>query len=226
MNPKQTRGYRNKNPGNIDHNPANRWQGLADPPIEDAPLNGGRPRFARFVSHEYGIRALALLLITYQDKHGLRSIHQVISRWAPGAENDTAAYVRHVAQLTGFGANDVLDLHTYAHLRPMVEAVITHELGGQPYAAETIDEGLRLAGVPKPVTTIREAAATGTGRGAIQGTVAAGAAGLVVALAPALDVVGRLPPWLGALIVVAVAGIVVTRILVRRKARATEEVGL
>ena len=45
MDPRQTRGFRNRNPGNIDHQPANRWQGLDDPPIESAPP-GGRARFA------------------------------------------------------------------------------------------------------------------------------------------------------------------------------------
>jgi len=79
MDPRQTRGYRNRNPGNIDHQPANRWQGLADPPIETAPP-GSRARFARFVSHEYGIRALAVLLTTYQDRHGLRTIRGIITR--------------------------------------------------------------------------------------------------------------------------------------------------
>ena len=29
IDPKATRGYRNRNPGNIEHVPANKWQGLA-----------------------------------------------------------------------------------------------------------------------------------------------------------------------------------------------------
>ena len=99
MDPRQTRGYRNRNPGNIEHQPANRWQGLADPPIEPPPAGGGAPRFARFVSHEYGIRALAMLLTTYQDRHGLRTIRGIVARWAPGRENDTEAYIAAVARL-------------------------------------------------------------------------------------------------------------------------------
>ena len=164
IDPKATRGYRNRNPGNIEHVPANKWQGLADPPSDG--------RFCRFTSHEFGIRALAMLLITYQDRHGLRTIRGIVNRWAPPNENNTDAYVHAVARKIGVSERDTLDLHTYAHMRPLVDAIIAHELGGNPYSDAVLDEGLRRAGIVKPVQTVREAAATGTGRGA--GAVAAG----------------------------------------------------
>ncbi|MBR0682747.1 structural protein [Roseomonas eburnea] len=217
MDPRQSRGFRNRNPGNIDHVPANRWQGLADPPLEPPPPGGGRPRFARFVSHEYGIRALAMLLTTYQDRHGLRTIRGIVSRWAPGSENNTAAYIRHVAELMNRDPGETLDLHTYADLRPLVQAIITHELGGNPYDRATIDAGLRLAGVPKPVQTVREAAATGTGQGAI--TVGAAAAAAATA-APAIQAVGGLPMWVGVALVVAAAAVAIAYVLSRRKTSA------
>ncbi len=207
--PRQSRGFRNKNPGNIDYNVRNRWQGQVG--IE---TTGNPPRFAVFESHEFGIRALAALLTTYQDRHNLRSVHQIINRWAPGNENDTASYVRAVCQKIGVGPNDALDLHTYAHMRPLVEAIITHELGGQPYTDAVLDEGLRRAGIVKPVHTVREAAATGTGRGA--GAVAAA----VVAAAPAAPLVssiGALPQWTGVALIVAVALIALAVILTKRK---------
>ena len=72
IDPKATRGYRNSNPGNIEHVAANAWQGLATPPSDG--------RFCRFTSHEFGIRALAALLITYQDRYQLRSVRAIISR--------------------------------------------------------------------------------------------------------------------------------------------------
>ncbi len=106
--------------------------GLDDPPIEPAPP-GGRARFARFVSHEYGIRALALLLTTYQDRHGLRTIRGIVTRWAPGAENDTEAYIAAVARRMDRHPRAELDLHRHEDLRPLVEAIIVHELGGNPY---------------------------------------------------------------------------------------------
>ena len=63
--PKQSRGYRNCNPGNIDYNERNRWQGQVG--IE------ARGRFAVFSEHRWGIRAIAVLLITYQDRYGCDS---------------------------------------------------------------------------------------------------------------------------------------------------------
>lgn len=207
--PRQTRGYRNRNPGNIDFNPANKWQGQVG--IE---ATGDPPRFAVFESHEYGIRALAVLLTTYYDRHGLNTVRKIINRWAPGNENDTDAYVNAVCRKIGVGPDDALDLHTYAHMRPLVEAIITHELGGQPYSDAVLDEGLRRAGIVKPVHTVREAAATGTGRGA--GAVAAA----VVAAAPAAPLVsslGALPQWTGVALIVAVAVIALVVILSKRK---------
>jgi hypothetical protein len=189
MDPRQTRGYRNRNPGNIDHQPTNRWQGLADPPLEPAPQGGGRARFARFVSHEYGIRALAMLLTTYQDRHGLRTIRGIVSRWAPGQENDTEAYIAAVARRMDRHPRAALDLHAYADLRPLVEAIIHHEIGGMPYDRATIDAGLRLAGV---VAEGRAAVArTGTARAAA-GTAAAGVGGVA-----AVEAIGQVAPHLG-----------------------------
>ncbi len=210
--PKQSRGYRNRNPGNIEYAAANRWQGQTG--IEVAPAAGGKPRFAVFQSHEYGIRALAALLTTYQDRHGLRTVRQIIGRWAPGAENDTAAYVRHVCARMDRAPGDALDLHAFSDLRPLVEAIITHELGGQPYSAATIDAGLALAGVPRPVESVAEAAQTGTGRGAI--TVGAAASAAATA-APVIAALGDLNPWLAAGIVVAAAAVAVAWVLARRR---------
>jgi hypothetical protein len=206
--PRASRGYRNRNPGNIDWNERNKWQGQVG-----RETTGNPPRFAVFESHEYGIRALAVLLITYQDRHGLRTIAGIINRWAPGSENDTAAYIAHVARLTGRDPHERLDLHRHEDLKPLVTAIITHELGGNPYDERTIEEGLRLAGVPRPVTTLREAAATGTGHGAITvGAVASAAA----AAAPAIEALGGLPPWLGVALVLGAAAVAVAMVLARR----------
>ncbi len=210
MDPRQTRGYRNRNPGNIDHVPSNRWQGLADPPVEPDPP-GGRARFARFVSHDYGIRALAMLLTTYQDRHGLNTIRGIVSRWAPGAENDTEAYIAAVARRMDRHPRQALDLHRHEDLRPLVEAIIVHELGGNPYDRATIDAGLRLAGVQQANSA--PVAQSGTARAAA-GTAAAGAAAVTVVqpaidtisqAAPALGVLQSLAPWLAVTVIVGVA---------------------
>lgn len=202
--PKASRGYRNKNPGNIDWVATNRWQGQVGK--EPAPAGGGRPRFAVFDTHENGIRALALLLTTYQDRHGLRTIRGIVSRWAPGNENDTGAYVAAVARRMGRSAGEVLDMHRYEDVRPLVEAIIRHEIGGNPYADRVIDEGLRRAGLVRPLTTVVAAATqTGTGRAAV-GVGATGVAAVAAQAAPAVQALGTVGPVVAiALIVVAVA---------------------
>lgn len=208
-----SRGFRNKNPGNIDYVPSNRWQGQVG--IE---TTGSPPRFAVFETHEYGIRALAMLLTTYQDRHGLRTIRQIVNRWAPPNENSTNSYVNFVdTRLPRHGADDVLNLHSFEDMRELVVAIITHELGGQPYTDTQIDEGLRLAGLRRPVSTVAEAAQTGTGRGVIAGTVGTAAVATVVQAAPALTALQGLDWRVGVALVLAGAAAVAVWLLTRRK---------
>ena len=195
--PKTSRGYRNRNPGNIEYNVANRWQGQVG--IEP----GGR--FATFETHVWGIRAMAVLLIAYQDRHGLRTVQRIVSRWAPAADgNAVAAYVGHVCEIMGRAKDAALDLHTHADLEPLVRAIITHELGGQPYDQPTLDEALRLAGVPRPVETLADAAHTGTGRAAVNVAAVASAA---AAAAPAVSALGDVSPWVAAALVAGVVAL-------------------
>lgn len=203
--PKQTRGYRNKNPGNIDWNAQNKWQGQ----VGREPT-GNPPRFAVFDKHENGIRALAVLLTTYQDRHGLRTIRGIISRWAPGNENNTDAYVAHVARLTGRAPGDTLDLHTFEDLRPLVAAIITHELGGQPYSDAQLDAGLRLAGVPNPAAVAR---APG-----VDASVLGGMAGVAAAVGPVLSNLGGVHWSVGVAVVVVGGGLVAFHLLRKQRA--------
>lgn len=206
VDPKITRGYRNRNPGNIEHVAANKWQGLAEPPSDG--------RFCRFTGHEYGLRALAVLLVSYQDRHGLRTVRSIIGRWAPPAENDTAAYIAAVARRMGVGPDDPLDLHRHDHLRPLVEAIVAHECAGLVYPAAVLDRALTLAGVPPPApaTMAQVAVGTGTGRGAVL----VGAAGVATALAqaaPAIQALGGLAPVVAiAVVLAAVAGVLAWRL--------------
>ncbi|MGL5156882.1 MAG: hypothetical protein ACRC9G_11865, partial [Aeromonas veronii] len=121
-----------------------------------------------------GIRAIAITLITYQDKRkandGSRidSVREVVERWAPSFENNTQAYANSVAALLeGVGPDDeVIDVHNFDHLRPIVEGIIRHENGRGPlktenswYTAAQIEEGLRRAGVVKKATAETKAVA-------------------------------------------------------------------
>lgn len=161
------RGIRNHNPGNIrDGN--DKWQGLAAIDEDTS--------FAVFKDPTWGIRALASILITYQDRYKLRTVNQIINRWAPPSENDTPAYVNAVCVSSGFTSSQQLDLHDYECMRPVLEAIIRHENGKGPlktantwYDDATIKAGLQRAGIVQkaavvvavPVTK-ETVAATGT----------------------------------------------------------------
>lgn len=122
------RGIRNNNPGNIDYNPINKWKGLnpKSPELDS--------RFCVFISPEYGIRALMVLLRNYDKKHNLNSIRQIINRWAPSHENDTSAYVKHVSKLMGIDYDICLNLSDRKTLISLAKAIVIHENGVQPYA--------------------------------------------------------------------------------------------
>ncbi|NIC03969.1 structural protein [Halomonas sp. DX6] len=130
----QPRGIRNNNPGNIEYT-GTRWQGLDNPPSDG--------RFMRFKSPEYGIRALARVLTTYQTKHGLDYIGGIIQRWAPSHENNSAAYAGFVADRLGVRATDRIDVQ--ARMPELVEAIISYENGQQPYSMATINRGVSMA---------------------------------------------------------------------------------
>ena len=126
------RGIRNKNPGNIEHNPGNDWRGQV----------GSDGRYAVFDNPVNGIRALARLLVNYGRFYGLVSVGGIISRWAPDSENDTASYVRAVSDRLGVQPFDVLE---DGQLPDLVKAIIHHENGVQPYSDSLINAGVRAA---------------------------------------------------------------------------------
>lgn len=194
MPDKLPRGIRNNNPSNIRRS-RERWQGLAEDQTD--------PDFFTFSSPVWGIRALARVLITYQDKRlaadgtAIDTVRDVIERWAPAVENDVDAYVRSVCKRTGFVERQTLDMQNYDHLCPLVKAIIWHENGQQPYPNEIIERGLALAGVtpnkPKPVTKSRTVAAA-----AVASTATAGS-GVVEALQGAAAGIEPLVPYLDTL---------------------------
>lgn len=228
-----SRGIRNNNPGNIDRNPANQWQGRM-PRDRMTAAQLAEPRFEVFQAPAWGIRAMCILLINYQDKHGLNTISGIIGRWAPTVENNTSAYVLAVARAVGVGADAWIDVQQYRYLRPLVEAIIQHENGSQPYAADVIDEGLRLAGVVKPVdsTAMATPAATATVTALYAGGSAAVIEGIQQAL-PLLQAAGSVstsaavfPGWLrvvaGVLVLCSVGASVYAWWRLQRAARAVQ----
>lgn len=156
------RGLRNNNPGNIRHS-KDKWQGMHAEQTDAA--------FVRFVSPEYGIRAICRVLLAYQ-KRGLTSVHEIIDRYAPPSENNTDAYIKAVCRSCGVLPDDELDLDDAAVMLPLVKAIVRHETGAT-YPDKVFEDGLRLAGIvgaePKPLAQSRtiQGSAVATGGGAI-----------------------------------------------------------
>ena len=96
------------------------------------------PRFVVFKDPEHGIRALVRLLINYQERHGLTTIRQIITRWPPPKgrdqngqpyEQNTEGYIRAVARDTGFGDEDPLNLLDRGTAEALARAIVRHENG-------------------------------------------------------------------------------------------------
>ena len=94
------RGIRNRNPGNIRATQPDTWQGQT----------GIDPKgFAVFKAPRDGLRALGLVLIEYQQRHGIYTLLALTHRYAPASDhNQPTAY-----------AEALLDiLHTYPEIHP------------------------------------------------------------------------------------------------------------
>ncbi|MDD3030555.1 MAG: structural protein P5 [Alphaproteobacteria bacterium] len=183
-----SRGIRNNNPGNLRRTD-DPWQGLAETQTDT--------NFFVFQSPIYGIRALARTLIKYQDGHGLRTIRQIIGRWAPSMENDTVAYTKAVSEKTSFASDVVLNMHNYEHLKAVVVAIICFENGQQPYTAAQIDKALVLAGVEPMSKNLQHTRTVKGGQAATAATVGLGALeSLKDSLDPARGTLQTLVPYL------------------------------
>lgn len=87
-NSKIPRGIRNNNPLNIRI--GNSWIGEVKNPTDN--------EFEQFVHVCYGLRAGFILLKRYINRYKLNTIKKIISRWAPGNENNTRSYINQVAR--------------------------------------------------------------------------------------------------------------------------------
>ena len=75
------------NPMNIRYNGFNKWQGLC----------GNEKGFCKFATMRYGLRAGIITLRTYINKHHLKDVESLVSRFAPASENNTRAYISYVS---------------------------------------------------------------------------------------------------------------------------------
>ncbi len=125
--PNLPRGLRNNNPGNLTGNDA--WQGKTGTDDKG---------FAQFDTPEAGLRAMAVNLRNQQQAHGLSTVQDIISKYAPPSENNTPAYIAAVSQAIGARPDEKLDLNDPHTLGGLMQAMVKHENGAQPYADRSI----------------------------------------------------------------------------------------
>jgi hypothetical protein len=113
------RGIRNCNPLNIRI--GNVWLGEVPNPTDN--------EFEQFVSMFYGLRAGFILLRRYIRRYHLTTVPDIISRWAPGSENNTVKYIDTVCQLSGITPDAQLDYGDEETLVNLVDAMILVECG-------------------------------------------------------------------------------------------------
>lgn len=114
-----TRGIRNKNLGNLRR--GSKWYGL---------VGTDDKGFCVFRSFDCGVRALSITLRTYIEKHGLRNIADIISRYAPPSENNTTSYISFVSHYvsTNGGTYDGI-IYNMTDFQLLICAIIIYENG-------------------------------------------------------------------------------------------------
>ncbi|WP_371112921.1 hypothetical protein [Yersinia entomophaga] len=86
-------------------------------------------KFAVFPTLDEGVLAATKQLQIYGSK-GINNVKDIVSKWAPSNENDTAAYIRHVVKSTKFSENEKLNLNDPAVLAKLISAMATKEGAG------------------------------------------------------------------------------------------------
>lgn len=138
---RSVRGLRNNNPGNIREGAdgGDQWQGER--------ATDDDPAYEEFTDMRYGVRAAARVFRTYQSKRQLRTVAQMITRWAPPEENDTANYIRVVCKRLGVADATPINLWDAETCYAFLRAVFRMESGpgAEFIPAATIREGIALA---------------------------------------------------------------------------------
>lgn len=119
MDKKIPRGVRNNNPLNIRI--GNSWYGEVKNPTDS--------QFEQFVSMQLGLRAGFIILHRYMTRYHLTCIIDIVSRWAPPAENETISYAKHVATMMEIGVLDKIDFYDKHTMIELVYAMCFIECG-------------------------------------------------------------------------------------------------
>lgn len=127
-----TRGYKNKNPGNIRMTDT-LWIGE---------VVGEDKDFKTFSTMPYGYRALFALLREYMTK-GYDTIEKIINRYAPSNENATEEYIKTVSRKSGIPREQFLTFADVSKVKDIVAAISYVENGIYPDLND-IENGYKL----------------------------------------------------------------------------------
>ena len=81
------RGQRNNNPMNIVGGP-NKWQGMAKGQTDK--------QFVQFETMTMGVRAAMVILTKYHRDYNLKTVPEIVHRWAPDGGEAEKNYITHV----------------------------------------------------------------------------------------------------------------------------------
>lgn len=127
-NSKIPRGIRNNNPLNIRI--GNSWLGEVKKPTDN--------EFEQFVHISYGLRAGFILLKRYINRYKLNTIEKIISRWAPGNENNTRSYIDHVAKRMNIDPDTPLHYEDKSRMCDLVYEMVYEENGQNVQMTEIV----------------------------------------------------------------------------------------
>jgi hypothetical protein len=131
------RGIRNNNPANIKKNNI-KWDGLSD--VQDDNT------FYKFDDMIYGIRAFFIIIFNDRKLYNIRSIKQIINRFAPESENPTNEYVNFIANKLDIDKDDELCVTDEEMLIKFAQSLFEFENGEScANMKDDIKDGLKLA---------------------------------------------------------------------------------
>lgn len=135
----EPRGISNNNPLNIRRS-ADRWRGLREEQTD--------AQFCQFKSLEWGLRAAFIILRTYMTKYKLCTVTQLIGRWAPRSENDTARYIDFVCKKSWLKPNERIKFSEKNKMCILVWAMANFECG-QEISYGRVENGYAYVNYPR-----------------------------------------------------------------------------
>ncbi len=130
-------GIRNSNPGNL--RVGGNWQGETQ----------GEGGFAAYPSMVLGLRAMAKNLLVYQDRYGLDTVREFVTRWST---TDREAYISYVCTVCDLRPDDRIDLHDRDTLFWVISAMIEmengHDAATRWVSDSQIDQAITMAYLP------------------------------------------------------------------------------